>query len=93
MNLGFGDITALVKILDESVKNGMVLGDTMYLTKYEKLRQQYNVPMMYMTDALHRLYKSTAAPGVLARSFALQLINALGPVKVRKKINYSFHTL
>ncbi|XP_034936925.1 ubiquinone biosynthesis monooxygenase COQ6, mitochondrial [Chelonus insularis] len=81
VNLGFGDITTLVKVLNNAVRDGAMLGDTQYLKKYETSRQRHNVPTMLAIDALHRLYKGTAAPIVLARSLGLQLINALGPVK------------
>lgn len=84
VNLGFGDVTVLVQILEEAVRNGSILGDTIHLTKYETLRQRHNVPTMLAIDALHRLYKGTAAPVVLARSLGLQLVNALGPVKVNE---------
>ncbi|KAK0163839.1 hypothetical protein PV328_002528 [Microctonus aethiopoides] len=81
VNLGFGDVTVLVQVLEEAVRSGSILGDTIHLTKYETLRQRHNVPTMLAIDALHRLYKGTAAPVVLARSLGLQLVNALGPVK------------
>lgn len=72
----------LVQILADATRNGAVLGDTMYLGKYETSRQRHNVPTMLAIDALHRLYKGTAAPIVLARSLGLQLINAVPPLKV-----------
>ena len=37
---------------------------------------------MLAIDALHRLYKGTAAPIVLARSLGLQVTNAISPLKV-----------
>ena len=82
VNLGFGDITALVQILAESVNNGAVIGDVAYLHKYESMRQWHNIPTMLAIDALHRLYKGTAPPVVLARSLGLQLTNAIKPLKV-----------
>ncbi|KAK9306057.1 hypothetical protein QLX08_003119 [Tetragonisca angustula] len=81
VNLGFGDVTVLVQLLAEAVVNGAPLGDMTYLRKYETLRQRYNVPMMFTIDALHRLYKGTAAPIVLARSLGLQLTNAIPVIK------------
>lgn len=83
VNLGFGDLTVLVQLLAEAVINGAPLGDMTYLRKYETLRQRYNVPIMFTIDALHRLYKGTAAPIVLARSLGLQLTNAIPVIKVR----------
>nr|XP_033328232.1 ubiquinone biosynthesis monooxygenase COQ6, mitochondrial isoform X2 [Megalopta genalis] len=81
VNLGFGDIIVLVQLLAEANVNGANLGDIMYLRKYETLRQRYNVPTMLAIDALHRLYKGTAAPIVLARSLGLQLTNAIPLLK------------
>ncbi|XP_076234829.1 ubiquinone biosynthesis protein COQ6, mitochondrial [Calliopsis andreniformis] len=81
VNLGFGDITVLVQVLAEAVFNGACLGDMMYLRKYETLRQRYNVPTMLAIEALHRLYKGTAAPIVLVRSLGLQLTNAIPMIK------------
>lgn len=55
----------------------------MYLRKYETLRQRYNVPMMLAIDVLHRLYRGTVAPIVLARSLGLQITNATPVIKVK----------
>lgn len=82
VNLGFGDVTALVKVLAEAVNNGALIGDINYLHKYESMRQWHNIPTMLAIDALHRLYKGTAPPIVLARSLGLQLTNAVKPLKV-----------
>ncbi|XP_024938933.1 ubiquinone biosynthesis monooxygenase COQ6, mitochondrial [Cephus cinctus] len=91
VNLGFGDVTTLVQILAEAARNGAMFGDMAYLTKYETLRQRHNVPTMLAIDALHRLYKGTAAPIVLARSLGLQLTNALPPLKVSERIVGMFY--
>ncbi|CAL7949412.1 unnamed protein product [Xylocopa violacea] len=80
-NLGFGDITVLVQLLAEAVISGALLGDMNFLRQYETLRQRYNVPIMLSIDALHRLYKGTAAPIVFARSLGLQLTNAIPVIK------------
>lgn len=72
----------LVQMLADAAKNGALPGDMTYLKKYETARQRHNVPTMLAMDALHRLYKGTAAPIVLARSLGLQLTNAISPLKV-----------
>lgn len=84
LNLGFGDVVELTKILGEAVENGCKLNDMHYLHEYETQRQRYNVPLMFTIDALHRLYDGTATPIVLARSLGLQLTNAIPPLKVRQ---------
>lgn len=81
VNLGFGDVIALTKILAEAIVNGSKLNDLNYLKEYETMRQRHNVPMMLAIDALHRLYQGTAAPIVLARSLVLQLTNAIPQMK------------
>ncbi|KMQ95159.1 ubiquinone biosynthesis monooxygenase coq6 [Lasius niger] len=81
VNLGFGDVTVLTKILAEAAVNGSHLNDMQYLRQYETLRQRHNVPTMLVIDALHRLYRGTAAPVVLARSLGLQLTNAIPQLK------------
>ncbi|CAB0038602.1 unnamed protein product [Trichogramma brassicae] len=82
VNLGFGDVTALVQVLGDAVENGAIVSDEAYLNKYESMRQWNNIPTMLAIDALHRLYKGTATPIVLARSLGLQLTNAIKPLKV-----------
>lgn len=87
VNLGFGDVVALTQILSEAVSNGCLLNNMQYLCKYQTQRQRHNVPTMLVIDALHRLYKGTAAPVVLARSLGLQLTNAVPQIKVNLKRN------
>ncbi|XP_032667953.1 ubiquinone biosynthesis monooxygenase COQ6, mitochondrial [Odontomachus brunneus] len=81
VNLGFGDVTALTKILAEATVNGCLLNEEQYLQQYETQRQRHNTPTMFTIDALHRLYQGTAAPIVLARSLGLQVVNAIPQVK------------
>ncbi|XP_023246748.1 ubiquinone biosynthesis monooxygenase COQ6, mitochondrial [Copidosoma floridanum] len=81
VNLGFGDISAMVRVLEDAVHNGALIGDLNYLYKYESMRQWHNIPTMLGIDALHRLYKGTAPPIILARSLGLQLTNAIKPFK------------
>lgn len=82
VNLGFGDVMALTKILAEATVNGCLLNEKQYLQQYETQRQRHNTPTMLTIDALHRLYQGTAAPIVLARSLGLQVVNAIPQVKV-----------
>lgn len=82
MNLGFGDVALLTKILAEAIISGSLLNNMIYLRQYETQRQRHNTPTMLTIDALHRLYRGTAAPIVLARSLGLQLVNAVPQFKV-----------
>lgn len=90
--MGFGDVSTLVQILAEATNNGALIGDITYLHQYESARQWHNIPTMLTIDALHRLYKGTAPPIVLARSLGLQLTNAIKPLKVSYGLSrFSFY--
>ena len=81
VNLGFGDVTALVRLVEESLRSGAVLGQQELLCRYETERQRHNLPTMLGVDALQRLYSSQATPVVLARSLGLMATDAVNPVK------------
>jgi len=81
VNLGFGDVVTLTRIIDESIKDGAGLGNQSYLNEYETERQRHNIPTMFSIDALEKLYSSTFAPVVLARSLGVQATDSMGPLK------------
>ena len=81
VNLGFGDVTALVRLVEESLRGGAVLGQQELLCRYETERQRHNLPTMLGVDALQRLYSSQATPVILARSLGLMATDAVNPVK------------
>jgi len=81
VNLGFGDVDALTRIVDGCIRDGAGLGNRSYLLDYETARQRHNVPTMLTIDSLQKLYSTTFTPLVLARSLGLQLTNSLDPLK------------
>ncbi|KAG0723920.1 Ubiquinone biosynthesis monooxygenase COQ6, mitochondrial [Chionoecetes opilio] len=81
VNLGFGDVAALTRCLDNAVLLGEHLGDEEALHQYEKEQQRYNVATMASIDGLYRLYNTTAAPLVLLRSLGLSAVNVMSPLK------------
>ena len=81
VNLGFGDVSGLVRVVEESLRSGAVLGQQDSLCRYETDRQRHNLPTMLGVDALQKLYSSQATPVVLARSLGLLGTNALTPLK------------
>ncbi|KAK8383276.1 hypothetical protein O3P69_011626 [Scylla paramamosain] len=81
VNLGFGDVAALTRCLENSVLLGAQLGDEQALYQYEKERQKYNVATMASIDGLYRLYNSASPPLVLLRSLGLSAVNAMSPLK------------
>lgn len=81
VNLGFGDVETLTKLVDRCIRDGGGLGNRSYLLDYETDRQRHNVPTMLTIDSLQKLYSSTFTPIVLARTFGLQLTDSLDPLK------------
>ncbi|CAG9764022.1 unnamed protein product [Ceutorhynchus assimilis] len=81
VNLGFGDVACLNKVLGEAVYSGSTLSDLNHLKDYESARQKHNVPTMLAVEGLHRLYNTDFAPVVLLRGLGLQATHALEPLK------------
>ncbi|KAF2897094.1 hypothetical protein ILUMI_09075 [Ignelater luminosus] len=81
VNLGFGDVNTLDRILGEAIYSGSSLGSLNYLKQYESERQQHNVPTMLAIDGLHKLYNTEFTPVVILRSLGLQFTHALNPLK------------
>nr|AEE62523.1 unknown [Dendroctonus ponderosae] len=81
VNLGFGDVACLNKILGDAVYSASAISNMDYLKGYESERQKHNVPTMLAVEALHRLYNTKFTPIVLLRSLGLQTTHALEPIK------------
>ena len=82
VNLGFGDVSCLSRLLAEAVQSGSDVGSLYYLTKYETERQRAVLPVVMTIHGLHYLYNTDFSPVVLLRSLGLQSTNALQFVKV-----------
>ncbi|CAG10598.1 unnamed protein product, partial [Tetraodon nigroviridis] len=82
VNLGFGDVTCLTRLLSQAAFNGRDLGAIHHLLEYETERQRHNLPMMSAIDLMKRLYSTSVAPVVLLRTFGLQATNMLPALKV-----------
>ncbi|KAG5896168.1 hypothetical protein JTB14_016943 [Gonioctena quinquepunctata] len=81
VNLGFGDVICLDKLLGDAVYDGSKLSNLSYLKEYETERQRHNVPTMFAVEGLHRLYNSSFTPLVLLRSLGLQATHVMNPLK------------
>ncbi|XP_059038833.1 ubiquinone biosynthesis monooxygenase COQ6, mitochondrial isoform X2 [Mustela lutreola] len=81
VNMGFGDVSSLVRHLSAAAFNGKDLGSMSHLTGYETDRQRHNTALLAATDLLKRLYSTRAAPLVLLRTWGLQATNAVSPLK------------
>jgi ubiquinone biosynthesis monooxygenase Coq6 len=75
VNLGFGDVAKLTKILGEALYSGSEINNLQYLLKYEKECLKANVPIMLGVHAIQRLYCSEFPVNVLLRHFGLTAAN------------------
>ena len=83
VNLGFGDVSCLVSLLEESAKRGEpLLGyEESVLSDYETERFRHNLPTMAAIDGLQKLYCTDNTVAILARSLGLQLFDFNSSVK------------
>ncbi|XP_041355137.1 ubiquinone biosynthesis monooxygenase COQ6, mitochondrial-like isoform X2 [Gigantopelta aegis] len=81
VNLGFGDVVCLNKVLTAAAKNGSDPGSLTPLLDYETERQRHVLPVLATIDSLQRLYSTSFAPIVMIRSLGLQATNSLDFVK------------
>ncbi|KFD67676.1 hypothetical protein M514_08531 [Trichuris suis] len=77
VNLGFGDVQALSRVLEEAISVGEDIASSTYLRKYETIRQREVLPIALGCDALYRLYSTSVLPAVFLRSLGLNLVNKL----------------
>ncbi|CAG0916580.1 unnamed protein product [Notodromas monacha] len=81
VNLGFGDVDCLHRVVGDALGLGGDIGTTASLYPYESERQRKNLTKMLGIDALYRLYRAQFLPIALARGIGLTLTDSLVPVK------------
>ena len=81
LNMGLGDAKALASTLEYAVSHGQDIGDQLSLEAYNSARYETNHRMMGVVDKLHKLYSFGYGPVVGLRSWGLEAVNAMGPVK------------
>lgn len=80
MNLGFGDVAALLKVLaGREVQRDC--GDSRVLARYARARKEDILLMQLATDGLERLFSSNFEPLRIARNLGLNLVNRLPGIK------------
>lgn len=87
MNLGFGDVQALLKILSEREAH-RDCGDARILARYRRARSEEVALMQLTTDGLARLFGSEFPAVRLMRNVGMNLLNQL-PVLKRKLISHA----
>ncbi|KAK9803505.1 hypothetical protein WJX73_010743 [Symbiochloris irregularis] len=84
VNLGFGDVGALVSTLAHAVEAGRDIGELTLLEEmYERPRQRANVSMMAALDALKRVFVPQTGLLATARGLGLDALNAFPLAKNR----------
>ncbi|XP_038978665.1 ubiquinone biosynthesis monooxygenase COQ6, mitochondrial-like isoform X1 [Phoenix dactylifera] len=81
VNLGFGDASALAKVIAEGLKVGTDLGQLSLLKQYEKERKAANVTMMAILDGFQKAYSVDLGPINLLRAAAFHGAQYIGPLK------------
>jgi 2-polyprenyl-6-methoxyphenol hydroxylase-like FAD-dependent oxidoreductase len=87
MNLGFGDVQALIQILNAKEEH-RDCGDARLLSRYRRARSEDVVLMQLATDGLARLFGSPFPAVRLARQVGMNLLNHF-PVLKRKLISHA----
>ncbi|RJG07210.1 oxygenase [Noviherbaspirillum cavernae] len=82
MNLGFGDVAALMKAVAEREEH-RDCGDARVLGRYARSRKEDILLMQVATDGLERLFASDFEPLRVARNFGLNLVDKLPVIKRR----------
>jgi ubiquinone biosynthesis UbiH/UbiF/VisC/COQ6 family hydroxylase len=80
MNLGFADVTALLRVQAEREPH-RDCGDARVLARYARLRKEDVLLMQIATDGLERLFAVELEPLRVARNLGLNLVNSLPVLK------------
>jgi ubiquinone biosynthesis UbiH/UbiF/VisC/COQ6 family hydroxylase len=80
MNLGFGDVRALLDVLGARAAHHGV-GDERVLARYARARKEDVLLMQLATDGLERLFGANLEPVRVVRNLGLNLLNKLPLVK------------
>ena len=82
MNLGFGDVVDLLKVLAER-EDRRSIGDERVLARYARARKEDVLLMQVATDGLERLFSANLEPVRIIRNLGLNLLDKLPMVKRR----------
>jgi len=80
MNLGFGDVVALLEAVSQR-EAWRSCGDDRVLQRYARARKEDVLLMQLATDGLSRLFGSTLTPVKTMRNFGMNIVNKLPLLK------------
>ena len=81
LNMGLGDVEALVGNIEDSVRYGGDIGAGMALEGYGAERYAVNNRLLGIVDKFHKLYSVGSGPLVGLRSLGLEAVDKVGVVK------------
>lgn len=81
LNMGLGDVKALLEAIEYSVQHGGDIGVEGNLERYERQVYIANSRMLGVVDKLHWLYRWEGPLGVGIRSLGLKTVDKLGGLK------------
>ena len=81
LNLGLADAKSLSSAVAESISLGEDLGSLLSLGKYPRERYFANHRMLGVCDKLHKLYSVQNGVAVTLRSWGLEAVNEIAPLK------------
>lgn len=81
LNMGQGDVKALVAALELGVQRGLDVGSSLALEPYWSNRWPENHVLLGVVDKLYKLYGTDWEPVVGIRSFGLNLVNSIPMLK------------
>lgn len=80
-NMGVADVGALVDAIVTARQRGQDIGSGEALLPYARARRSDNAQRLWLTDGLVRIFTAELAPVRVARSFALNAIEHVPPLK------------
>lgn len=83
LNMGQGDVEALVSALEKASMRGLDIGSMLSLEPFWADRYPFNLTRLGMADKLHKIYHTNFEPVVALRSLGLNLTNMIPPIKDR----------
>ena len=81
LNQGQADAASLVRTIEAAVLQGADIGSQLSLEPYNSEQYTINNALLGVVDKLHKLYSIQSGPIVPLRSWGLQAVNAVGPLK------------
>ncbi|AET37374.1 putative N,N-dimethylaniline monooxygenase COQ6 Ecym_1120 [Eremothecium cymbalariae DBVPG len=81
LNMGQADCESLVKSLETATQRGLDIGSKLALEPYWSERYPLNSALIGGVDKLQKLYSTDFKPIVAVRSFGMNLVNQMGPLK------------